>query len=120
MILKYKKIFVVIQSNYLHFKNKIFNYIELENLKKSGFKIKILKINSLNTFISINKDKMNQTKKEQIKQISKIREQNNKNWMELLELSFKFAPGEAAEIMKKISKCDMKINKITQKLGEKC
>ncbi len=49
--------------------------------------------------------------------IQRIRERNNKNWISILRLAFKYAPKDAAELMRKISSCDSKINKLSNKLG---
>ena len=39
-----------------------------------------------------------------INSIEKVRSKNNKNWMDLLRLSFKYAPTETAKIMQEIYK----------------
>ena len=57
-------------------------------------------------------------KKKIIDAIQKIRSQNNVYWMDLLRLSFKHAPKEAANIIKKINKLDKKISSLTVKLGK--
>jgi hypothetical protein len=54
-----------------------------------------------------------------LNQIQKIRERNNKNWIDILRLAFKYAPKEAQIIMANIGKCDEQINKLTKKLTEK-
>ena len=51
-----------------------------------------------------------------INSIEKIRSKNNKNWMDLLRLSFKYAPSEAAKIMQEIYKEDSKITSLVKKL----
>lgn len=51
-----------------------------------------------------------------INQISKIRSQNNSNWMDLLKLAFEVAPDRAKIIMKKITECDEKIKELCKKL----
>ncbi len=56
-----------------------------------------------------NKDKL-------INSIQKIRAKNNKYWMDLLRLAFKYAPKEASSIIKKINSQDKKISKLLQKL----
>ena len=53
-----------------------------------------------------------------IKQIEKIRSKNNKNWMDILRLAFKFAPEQATKIMKQINSHDKKISKLLNKLGK--
>jgi hypothetical protein len=55
---------------------------------------------------------------ELLDKIQEIRTENNKNWMDILRLSFKHSPKEAAELMKKITNCDAKINQLTKQLGE--
>ena len=56
-----------------------------------------------------NKDKI-------INNIEKIRSKNNKNWMNLMRLAFKFAPLEASKIMKEINKYDKQISLQIKKL----
>ncbi len=51
-----------------------------------------------------------------INSIEKIRSKNNKNWMDLLRLSFEYAPSEAAKIMQEIYKEDSKISNLVKKL----
>ena len=38
-----------------------------------------------------------------IDEIQKIRSKNNKNWMSILKLAFKYAPKQASEIFAEIS-----------------
>ncbi len=54
---------------------------------------------------------------ELIEQITGIRSKNNKNWMELLRLAFRYAPEEAKRILQNISDCDSEINKLTSQLA---
>ncbi len=51
-----------------------------------------------------------------INSIEKVRSKNNKNWMDLLRLSFKYAPTETAKIMQEIYKEDSKISSLVKKL----
>jgi len=53
-----------------------------------------------------------------IDQISKIREKNNRNWMQILKLAFKYAPEQAKDIMKDISDCDREINELMKGLSK--
>lgn len=46
-----------------------------------------------------------------------MRIRNNKNWMDILRLAFKYAPNEAKKIMADIGKYDSEINKLTKKLA---
>ena len=51
-----------------------------------------------------------------IDKIENIRKKNNKNWMDLLRLSFKYSPKETAKIMSLIYRDDQKISKLVKKL----
>jgi len=53
-----------------------------------------------------------------INEITKIRSNNNVNWMDLLKLAFKLDPKRASKIMKKINYDDKKISELLNKLGE--
>ena len=53
-----------------------------------------------------------------ITQIEKIRRNNNKNWMNLLRIAFKYAPDETGLVMKKFNKCDMQINALVGNLSK--
>ena len=54
-----------------------------------------------------------------INQIQKIRSKNNKYWMDVLRLAFKFAPDQASSLMKKINSNDQNISKLVKKLSNK-
>ena len=54
-----------------------------------------------------------------INQIEKTRKKNNKNWMDLLRLSFKYNPSQAKIILKEIFSEDKKINKLVKKILRK-
>ena len=51
-----------------------------------------------------------------IDQIEAIRSKNNKNWMNILKIAFKYNPKESAKIMSKIYIDDQKIAKLAKKL----
>ncbi len=51
-----------------------------------------------------------------IDKIEKIRMRNNKNWMRLLKIAFKYASVEAKAIMVNITNCDAEINKLMKDL----
>jgi len=53
-----------------------------------------------------------------INKIQKIRTKNNKNWMNLLKLAFKYAPEESSKIMKKINISDKLISREIRKLDK--
>ena len=54
-----------------------------------------------------------------IDQIQKVRNSNNKNWMDILRLAFKFSPKQASKIMEKINVNDKKITSLAKKLSKK-
>ena len=54
-----------------------------------------------------------------INQIQNVRVKNNKYWMDVLKLAFKFAPTQASKIMKKINSNDQKISTLVEKLSKK-
>lgn len=51
-----------------------------------------------------------------INKIEQTRKKNNKNWMDLLRLSFKTNPLEAKIIVKEIFSTDKKINKLVNEM----
>ena len=51
-------------------------------------------------------------------QIEKIREENNKNWIDLIRLAVTHAPEEAKVIMNRINKHDENINELFQQLSD--
>ena len=53
-----------------------------------------------------------------INQIEKIRSKNNKNWMDLLRLSFNLDPKNSSKILFKITNQDKKISALTKKLQQ--
>ena len=52
-----------------------------------------------------------------INEIEKVRSKNNRNWMDLLRLAFKYAPVEAKKLIKKINRDDKKISNLLKKLS---
>ena len=53
-----------------------------------------------------------------INKIQKIRSKNNVNWMNLLKLSFKHDPKNAAKIMSTVFNDDKKISSLIKKLSK--
>ncbi len=53
-----------------------------------------------------------------IDEIEKIRTKNNKNWMDILRVSFKHAPEEARPILAEINKSDSRISKLLDQLAQ--
>ena len=51
-----------------------------------------------------------------IDKIQGIRTRNNKNWMKILKLAFKYAPVEAKAIMSNITNCDAEINGLIKEM----
>ena len=62
---------------------------------------------------------MTSSKLKLIDQIQNVRSKNNKYWMDVLRLAFKFAPDKASSLMKKINSNDQKISKLVKKLSSK-
>ena len=63
---------------------------------------------------------MRKNKKDYIKiinKIEKIRVKNNKNWMDILRISFKYAPKESSKVLSEIYKEDRKLNNLAKKLN---
>ena len=48
--------------------------------------------------------------------IEKIRSKNNKNWIDILRLAFKYSPNEAKKIFKQIVNKDKKLIKLAKDL----
>ena len=51
-----------------------------------------------------------------IDEIKNIRKNNNKNWMNILRLAFRYSPKKASKLMSEIYKDDTKISKLVKKL----
>ena len=51
-----------------------------------------------------------------LNRIEKIRGKNNKNWMDILRLSFNLDPKKTAKILSNIYKDDQRINRLAKKL----
>ena len=51
-----------------------------------------------------------------ITKIENVRKKNNKNWMDLLKLGFRYNPRESKKILKEIFKEDKKVNSLVKKL----
>ncbi len=64
------------------------------------------------------KNKIDQIRKnlKLIKKLEKIRSKNNKNWMDLYRVAFKYAPDLSVKITKRILNHDKKISEIVKKL----
>jgi len=54
-----------------------------------------------------------------IDQIEKVRTKNNKNWMDILRLAYRYSPKEAASILREIYREDKKISSLAKKLTSK-
>ena len=51
-----------------------------------------------------------------INSIENVRKKNNKNWMDILKLGFRYNPKESKKILKEIFKEDKKVNSLVKKL----
>jgi hypothetical protein len=56
--------------------------------------------------------------RELIDQIEKVREENNRNWMDVVRLCFDLDPERAREIFTKISDCDIEVRNLSKKISE--
>ena len=54
-----------------------------------------------------------------ISKIENVRKKNNKNWMDILRIAFKYAPNEAAKVLAEIYKEDKKLNSLAKQLTKK-
>ena len=54
-----------------------------------------------------------------IDQIEKVRKKNNKNWMDILRIAFKYAPNQASKVLSEIYKEDKRLNILAKKLTKK-
>ena len=54
-----------------------------------------------------------------ISEIEKVRKKNNKNWMDILKIAFKYSPDEASNVLSQIYKEDKKLNILAKKLTKK-
>ena len=54
-----------------------------------------------------------------IRKIQKVRQSNNKNWMDLLRLSFSLDPEKSTKIVKEIFKRDNQISNLVKQLTKK-
>ena len=54
-----------------------------------------------------------------ISKIQKVRQSNNKNWMDLLRLSFSLDPEKSRKIVKEIFKRDNQISNLVKQLTKK-
>jgi len=54
-----------------------------------------------------------------ISKIENVRKKNNKNWMDILRIAFRYAPNEAAKVLAEIYKEDKKLNNLAKQLTKK-
>ena len=53
-----------------------------------------------------------------ITNIENVRKKNNKYWMDIMRLSFKYAPNKSQALVKKINQNDQKNSKFLSKLSK--
>ena len=51
-----------------------------------------------------------------IQNIENVRKKNNKNWMDILRIAFKYAPKEASSVFARIHRDDKKLINLAKKL----
>ena len=49
--------------------------------------------------------------------VEAVRTKNNKNWMDVLRIAFKYAPDEARPVLAEINKSDSEISRLLDKLA---
>ncbi len=54
-----------------------------------------------------------------ISKIENVRKKNNKNWMDILRIAFRYAPNESAKVLAEIYKEDKKLNSLAKQLTKK-
>ena len=54
-----------------------------------------------------------------IDKIENVRKKNNKNWMDILRIAFKYAPDESSKVLSQIYKEDRRLNTLAKKLTRK-
>ena len=57
--------------------------------------------------------------KKVIKEIEKIRKNNNRKWMQLLSIAIEYAPKKSSKVIRDINNNDIKISKLFKKLTSK-
>ena len=72
-----------------------------------------------NLYLFMNKNQKYKIYLKKINQIEKTRQKNNRNWMDLLRLSFKHNPDESKKILREIFKEDRKVNKLVKDILKK-
>tara|TARA_B100001079_G_scaffold262134_1_gene263974 strand:- start:710 stop:958 length:249 start_codon:yes stop_codon:yes gene_type:complete len=72
-----------------------------------------------NLYLFMNKNQKYKIYLKKINQIEKTRQKNNRNWMDLLRLSFKYNPDESKKILREIFKEDRKVNKLVKDILKK-
>jgi len=60
--------------------------------------------------------KKNKNYEKIFKSIEKLRSKNNKNWIDILRLAFKYSPSEAKKIFKQIVNKDKQLIKLAKDL----
>jgi len=60
--------------------------------------------------------KKNKNYEKIFKSIEKLRSKNNKNWIDILRLAFKYSPNEAKKIFKQIVNKDKQLIKLAKDL----
>jgi len=88
---------------------KLFNKLNYFPVKKQG---------KISYFVKILGDRKKIDKYfKVINNIEQARKKNNVNWMDILRISFKSSPTKSAEIFKKITSTDKRINSLSKKIN---
>jgi len=92
---------------------RMLNEIKPKAAKKAWDKIQEKDTQVINLF----KEAVMKSDRELIDQIEKVREENNRNWMDVVRLCFDLDPERAREIFTKISDCDVQVRDLSKKIS---
>lgn len=92
---------------------RLLTEIKPEEAKKYWDKIQQKDTEVINLF----REAVMNTDKELIDKIEKVREENNRNWMDVVRLCFELDPDKAREIFTKISDCDIQVRDLSKKIS---
>lgn len=68
--------------------------------------------------INLFREAVMKSDKELIDQIEKVREENNRNWMDVVRLCFDLDPEAARSIFTKISDCDIQVRDLSKQISK--
>jgi hypothetical protein len=93
---------------------RLLTEIKPEAAKKAWDKIQEKDTQVINLF----REAVMKSDKQLIDQIEKVREENNRNWMDVVRLCFELDSERAREIFTKISDCDIQVRDLSKKISD--